>query len=326
MCYKDQKQKRNEERLNQKIQETNFPVQLRKYFTVKIESKDAALKYFGVIVDLLKWFIKEGIIEKDDISEIKVYDLSNVMAEDITLYLKQRESDGISPTTLETRKQMIRSFWNYLARIKGCDIPENFFKDVTYKGISSGNNLTRKFPSENQIKNMEEKILKKHDTHIRNRNIAIFNVLKGTGVREAELAGLDLSSLHLDGEIPYIKVMGKRVYREQEARTVYLSGTALRALTEWLDYRKTIPEIVDQNAVFINKTGKRTTENDIIQLFKNYGDGMTAHMMRHWYASVLNSKGNVAFAQQQLGHKSINTTINNYANGAVGMKEILMQM
>lgn len=49
-------------------------------------------------------------------------------------------------------------------------------------------------------------------------------------------------------------------------------------------------------------------------------------MIRHWYASIMASKGNLAFVQQQLGHTSMMTTINNYANGSVGMKETLMKM
>ena len=62
------------------------------------------------------------------------------------------------------------------------------------------------------------------------------------------------------------------------------------------------------------------------QIFENYGNGITPHMMRHYYASVMNQNGNLAFVQQQLGHSSVNTTVNNYANGAVGMKEKLMEM
>lgn len=38
------------------------------------------------------------------------------------------------------------------------------------------------------------------------------------------------------------------------------------------------------------------------------------------------TKGNLAFAQQQLGHTSMMTTINNYANGSVGMKDVLNAM
>ena len=326
MCYKIEVQNKNAEKLNRKLDELNFPMYMRKYFTVKIESKAGALNYLGVIVDLLNWFIKEKIIDKTNISDIEPSDFTDIMAEDITLYLKTKEQNGMSPTTLETRKHIISSFWDYMSRVKGTEIKDKFFKDVTYKGIPSGNNLTKKLPTEKQLNDMEEKIMWKKDVPVRNRNIAIFRVLRGTGIRESELAGLDLSDLHLDEEMPYITILGKGVYREMQNRTVYLSGSALKAIREWLEYRNTLDNIVDTEAVFINKNGTRTTERNIKQIFENYGNGITPHMMRHYYASVMNQNGNLAFVQQQLGHSSVNTTVNNYANGAVGMKEKLMEM
>lgn len=326
MCYKIKIQNKNAEKLNRKLDELNLPIYMRKYFTVKIESKAGALNYLGVIVDLLNWFIKEKLIDKTNISDIEPLDFTDIMAEDITLYLKTKEQNGMSPTTLETRKHIISSFWDYMSRVKGTEIKDGFFKDVTYKGIPSGNNLTKKLPTEKQLNDMEEKIMWKKDIPVRNRNIAIFRVLRGTGIRESELAGLDLSDLHLDEEMPYITILGKGVYREMQNRTVYLSGSALKAIREWLEYRSTLDNIVDTEAVFVNKNGTRTTERNIKQIFENYGNGITPHMMRHYYASIMNRNGNLAFVQQQLGHSSVNTTVNNYANGAVGMKEKLMEM
>lgn len=326
MCYKIEVQNKNAEKLNRKLDELNLPIYMRKYFTVKIESKAGALNYLGVIMDLLNWFIKEKMINKESISDIEPSDFTDIMAEDITLYLKTKEQNGMSPTTLETRKHIISSFWDYMSRVKGTEIKDKFFKDVTYKGIPSGNNLTKKLPTEKQLNDMEEKIMWKKDIPVRNRNIAIFRVLRGTGIRESELAGLDLSDLHLDEEMPYITILGKGVYREMQNRTVYLSGSALKALSEWLEYRNTLDNIVDTEAVFVNKNGTRTTERNIKQIFENYGNGITPHMMRHYYASVMNQNGNLAFVQQQLGHSSVNTTVNNYANGAVGMREKLMEM
>lgn len=326
MCYKIEVQNKNAEKLNRKLDELNLPIYMRKYFTVKIESKAGALNYLGVIVDLLNWFIENKMINKESISDIEPSDFTDIMAEDITLYLKTKEQNGMSPTTLETRKHIISSFWDYMSRVKGTEIKDGFFKDVTYKGIPSGNNLTKKLPTEKQLNDMEEKIMWKKDIPVRNRNIAIFRVLRGTGIRESELAGLDLSDLHLDEEMPYITILGKGVYREMQNRTVYLSGSALKALREWLEYRNTLDNIVDTEAVFINKNGTRTTERNIKQIFENYGNGITPHMMRHYYASIMNRNGNLAFVQQQLGHSSVNTTVNNYANGAVGMKEKLMEM
>lgn len=326
MCYKIEIQKKNEEKLNKRLCELNLPLYMRKYFSVKIESKAGAINYLGIIIDLLNWFIEKGLIVRNDISEIQPSDFNDIMAEDITLYLKTKEQNGISPTTLETRKNIIRSFWGYMSRMKGTDISYRFFEDVTYKGISSNNNLIKKFPTEQQLKDMEEKIMWKKDSPVRNRNIVIFYVLKGTGLRQSELAGLNLSDLHLNESMPYITILGKGKYREVENRMVYLTKSAVIALKKWLEYRNTLDNIIDKNAVFINKNGKRTTEDNIKAIFRNYGNGITAHMMRHYYASMMASKGNIVFAQQQLGHSSMYTTINNYANGSIGMKEVLMNM
>lgn len=331
MCYKIEVQNRNAEKLNKKLNELNAPQFLRDYLN-ELESKNGALNYLVAIKDFLQWLIENNIINKKLISEIEVSDFSDLRPQNISSYLRYKETNGMSPTTTETRKNIIKSFIQDIYSYRECLLREiysnieDFYKMIKYKGIPSGNNLTKKLPTEKQLNDMEEKIMWKKDIPVRNRNIAIFRVLRGTGIRESELAGLDLSDLHLDEEMPYITILGKGVYREMQNRTVYLSGSALKALREWLEYRNTLDNIVDKEAVFINKNGTRTTERNIKQIFENYGNGIMPHMMRHYYASIMNQNGNLAFVQQQLGHSSVNTTVNNYANGAIGMKEKLMEM
>lgn len=331
MCYKIEVQNKNAEKLNKKLDELNAPQFLRDYLN-ELESKSGALNYLVAIKDFLQWLIESNIIKKKSISEIETSDFSDLRPQNISSYLRYKETNGMSPTTTETRKNIIKSFIQDIYSYRECLLREvynnieDFYKMIKYKGIPSGNNLTKKLPTEKQLNDMEEKIMWKNDVPVRNRNIAIFRMLRGTGIRESELAGLDLSDLHLDEEMPYITILGKGVYREMQNRTVYLSGSALRALREWLEYRNTLDNIVDTEAVFINKNGTRTTERNIKQIFENYGNGITPHMMRHYYASVMNQNGNLAFVQQQLGHSSVNTTVNNYANGAIGMKTVLENM
>lgn len=331
MCYKIEVQNKNAEKLNRKLDELNAPQFLRDYLN-ELESKNGALNYLVAIKDFLQWLIESNIIKKKSISGIEVSDFSDLRPQNVSLYLRYKEVNGMSPTTMETRKNIIKSFIKNVYSYRKCllrelyNSMEDFSKQIKYKGIPSGNNLTKKLPTEKQLNDMEEKIMWKKDIPVRNRNIAIFRVLRGTGIRESELAGLDLSDLHLDEEMPYITILGKGVYREMQNRTVYLSGSALKAIREWLEYRNTLDNIVDKEAVFVNKNGTRTTERNIKQIFENYGNGITPHMMRHYYASIINRNGNLAFVQQQLGHSSVNTTVNNYANGAVGMKEKLMEM
>lgn len=331
MCYKIEVQNKNAEKLDKKLNELNAPQFLRDYLN-ELESKSGALNYLVAIKDFLQWLIENNIINKKSISGIEVSDFSDLRPQNISSYLRYKETNGMSPTTTETRKNIIKSFIQDIYSYRECLLREvyskieDFYKMIKYKGIPSGNNLIKKLPTEKQLNDMEEKIMWKKDIPVRNRNIAIFRVLRGTGIRESELAGLDLSDLHLKEEMPYITILGKGVYREIQNRTVYLSGSALKALREWLEYRLTLDNIIDTEAVFINKNGTRTTEKNIKQIFENYGNGITPHMMRHYYASIMNQNGNLAFVQQQLGHSSVNTTVNNYANGAVGMREKLMEM
>lgn len=61
---------------------------------------------------------------------------------------------------------------------------------------------------------MIEKIKRKKDDFVRERNLVIMNLLMGTGIREIGLAGLDLPDVYLDEETPYIKVLEKGDIRE----------------------------------------------------------------------------------------------------------------
>lgn len=325
MCYKDEVQKENADKLQKRFEKDNIPGFIQTYF-INIKSKKGAINYYIAIKDLLLWLMDKKIINKTLLGDITSEDFYNVESEDVTLYLESKEQSGMSPTTLETRKNIFRSFWKYLKRTKKCPVKENIIADVSYKGISSNNNLIVKFPSETQLMNMEEKIKKKKDEFVRIRNLIILRVLKGTGLRESELAGLNINKLYLNEEIPYIKVIRKGAYREKEEKDVYLTGDAVSAIKEWLEYRYSLKNIIDKDAVFVNKNGKRLNEKNIQDIFRTYGYGMTPHMIRHWYATVMASTGNLVFAQQQLGHSSVNTTVNNYANGAYGMKEKLASM
>lgn len=189
-------------------------------------------------------------------------------------------------------------------------MPKSKFK------IKKKNNA--KVPLPEDMMEMIENMKKKRDDFIRERNLVIVRVLKGTGLRESELAGLNLSDLYLDAVKPYIMVMGKGVYYIQDAEKVLISKDAKSAFEEWLEIRGRIKNIIDDEAVFINKNGNRLNEYNIQSIFKNYSRGkITPHMIRHLYATVLyqESGHDVAFVQEQLRHNDANTTIATYASG-----------
>lgn len=322
MCYKDEKNKMIQKKLEKIFVDLQVPEFIQRFF-IRLDSPISKINYWISIRSMFEYMFDKNIIQKNRIAEIIPEDLLLIEAEDIKEYLKNLEiKQGMCPGTVNTRKNMLSSFWNYLASTNRCPVKKNIIEDVTYK-MSKVANTKNKMPSEEQLRIMEEKIKKKGDPIVRERNLTVFMVLKGTGIRESELAGLDLDDIYLNGDEDdhraYIKVLGKGRYRESEMRKVLLTESAMLEIIEWLKVRHTMENIIDSTALLLNKNGKRLNEDNIKKIFRNYGDGITPHMMRHWYATVMGKTFGIAFAQEQLGHSSMAVTVNNYTNGTYGV-------
>lgn len=326
MCYKDEVQRKNAEKLQRKFDEDNIPGFIRDYF-YNLNSEAGKLNYYSIIISMLRWMVENNRIKKDTLSKITEQDLDVLSKIDIIVYLETLISNGTSPSTINTKKNVFSSFWSHLVDEGICDkniihsIPKSKFK------IKKKNNA--KVPLPEDMIEMIENIKRKKDDFVRERNLVVVRVLKGTGLRESELAGLDLKDLHLEESKPYITVMGKGVYYIQDAEKVLVSKDAKLAFEEWLKIRSGVENIIDNNAIFINKNGKRLSEDNIQSMFKNYSKGkITPHMMRHLYATVLyqESGHDAAFVQEQLRHSDVNTTLGTYAAGDSRSYEVLENM
>ena len=298
MCYKDEVQRKNAEKLQRKIEKDNVPAFIRDYF-YNLNSEAGKLNYYSVIMSMLNWMIDNNRIKKESVAEITEQDIKSLSKTDMIVYLGTLIINGILPSTINTKKNILSSFWTHLVDEGICDkniihsIPKSKFK------IKKKNNA--KVPLPEDMIEMIEKIKQKKDAFVRERNLVIVRILKGTGLRESELAGLDLKDLHLENSKPYITVMGKGVYYTQDAEPVLVSKDAKSAFEEWLKIRSEAENIIDDKAVFINKNGKRLSERNIYDIFKNYSkEKITPHMMRHLYATVLyqESGHDAAFVQE----------------------------
>ncbi len=315
MCYKAEVQKKNEEKLKKMFQKDGAPEFVQRLFANLGESKATSINYWIAIRDMLQYMIDFNVIKREKIADIEPDDMLEIEAPEIQRYLEYKEDSGISPTTLQTRKNILKSFWNKMVNTRKVPVDTNVVKEVSYKGISyNQNNILLKLPSQEDINSMIERIRWKKDNFVRERNLVVMSLLMGTGLRESELAGLDLSNLYLDEENPYIRIIGKGSLREQESRVVFLSEEeTIESIKHWLDIRRGVENILDTEALFLNRNGKRMVEDNIKSMFKNYSKGkISPHQIRHWYTTVFSQKYGTAFVQQQLGHRSINTTINNY--------------
>jgi integrase/recombinase XerC len=141
------------------------------------------------------------------------------------------------------------------------------------------------------------------------RDKAMFELFYSSGLRLAELAGLDLDAA-VDWAEGEVTVTGKR----RKSRTVPVGEPALHALRQWLGQR---PEIaaVDEVALFVGRGGKRLSPRSIERRLAAWasrsglGLHVHPHMLRHSFAShLLQSSGDLRAVQELLGHASIAAT------------------
>lgn len=138
------------------------------------------------------------------------------------------------------------------------------------------------------------------------RDHAVYELLYGSGLRLAELHGLNLGDVLLDAG--WVSVNGKG----GKQRQVPLSRKSIAALQAYLPQRMAV---AGENALFTNRHGRRLGMRQIQKRLAEWavasgGDQhISPHMMRHSYAShLLQGSRDIRAVQELLGHSSLSTT------------------
>ena len=137
------------------------------------------------------------------------------------------------------------------------------------------------------------------------RDRVIFELLYGSGLRVAELVGLDLEDF--DWQDRWIRVRGKG----RKERLAPFGKRAAEALEHYLAVRGH----EKQRALLLNERGGRLTTRSVDRIVKHYalrisGDpSLHPHSLRHAFATHLLSDGaDLRAIQELLGHASLSTT------------------
>jgi integrase/recombinase XerC len=140
------------------------------------------------------------------------------------------------------------------------------------------------------------------------RDRALFELAYSSGLRLAELAGLDLDRVYLEhGEV---RVWGKGA----KERIVPVGAAARDAIRAWLPARAALPQ-GDPKALFLGRGGARISPRAIERRLAEWAvkqglpQHVHPHMLRHSFAShLLQSSGDLRAVQEMLGHASIAST------------------
>ena len=217
-------------------------------------------------------------------------------------HLYQRK---LSSVTMRRKLAAVRSFFKFLMREGRVSV--NVAKLL--RTPKAPKTLPR-VPTEEQTNFLvdqvaEDKLERPHPE----RDLLIFELLYGCGLRVSELVGLNLEDFDQDER--WLRVRGKG----RKERQVPYASKAATALERYLAVRSAPPATPLPMALLLNHLGGRLTDRSARSIVKFYSRMLTGdsalhpHSLRHAYATHLLSDGaDLRSIQELLGHAQLSTT------------------
>ena len=148
-------------------------------------------------------------------------------------------------------------------------------------------------------------------TLLRLRDVAMLELLYGTGLRVSELCALDTTDI--DRGRYGVAMLIVRRGKGNKSRQVPIGGAADRALVAYLPARTQLA--AGGAALFVNAAGRRLTPRSVQRMVKRWtiAGGVhadaTPHSLRHSFATHLLDEGvDLRAIQELLGHASLTST------------------
>lgn len=207
---------------------------------------------------------------------------------------------GLSPRSIQRRLSGVRSYLNYLIR-------ENQLEANPATEISAPK-APRRLPTTLDVDQMARLLRIEGNEPVTLRDRAMLELFYSSGLRLAELIGLDLGDVDLADAT--VRVTGKG----SRTRIVPVGRLAREAVRDWLKVRGSL---ADEGvlALFVGRRGQRisprTIQNRVEYWAQRSGvpQHVHPHLLRHSFAThLLESSGDLRGVQEMLGHVDIGTT------------------
>ncbi len=243
--------------------------------------------------------------------------LAEVSANHLRRYLARLHGQGHSPRSLARMLAAWRGFFQWWApRIGLTANPADGLR-----APRAARSLPKALPVE-EAQVLLDRGAASADAPADRCDAAMFELCYGSGLRLAELVGLDVHYVRdgdyqsqgwIDLDAADVTVLGKGGKR----RIVPIGRKAGDALRAWLAVRQPAVNAasVDAHALFLGMRGRRIAPRAVQQRLAQWGiragvpSHVHPHVLRHSFAShVLQSAGDLRAVQEMLGHASISTT------------------
>lgn len=265
------------------------------YLRVEKGASDHTLRaYRSDLQQLCDFLEEEHQLEDPDPKEITLRHLRGFVA---------RRFDENRPASLARKISTLRSFWKFLIRKRLAD------KDpASLLSTPKVHQPLQNYLSVDEVIHLLES--HRSDDVLGVRDMAIWEVGYGSGLRVSELVGLNIPDL--DREEGWIRTFGKG----KKERIVPFGEKAAAALNRYLARRhELISADTESGALFLSVRGKRLTTRDVRRRLKEHllraglDTSITPHGLRHSFAThLLDSGADLRGIQELLGHENLSTT------------------
>lgn len=135
------------------------------------------------------------------------------------------------------------------------------------------------------------------------RDVAIVELLYGSGLRVSELCTLDLANIDLKNKAATVWGKGSK------ERRVPLNEPTVAAIDLWMKHRHELA-VSSSNSLFFNERGKQLTPRDVRRILDRRSiDPTHPHALRHTFAThLLDNGADLRAVQELLGHANVVTT------------------
>jgi integrase/recombinase XerC len=218
----------------------------------------------------------------------------------VRTFAAREHRDGLNPRSVQRRLSALRGFFNYLIREKVLD--SNPAADIRAPKAA------KRLPKTLDVDQVATLLERKPTDALSRRDLAMLELLYSSGLRLAELAGLDVTDLDLADRT--VRVLGKG----SKTRVLPVGGKAVTALRAWLGERKSLVKD-GAGALFVGQNGRRLGARAIQRRIGRWAAGSNLnvpvhpHLLRHSFAThLLESSRDLRGVQELLGHADISTT------------------
>jgi integrase/recombinase XerC len=240
----------------------------------------------------------------------------------IRVFAAHSHAGGLSPRSVQRRLSAVRSFYEFLIRenqaagpARTAEAADGKREPVLLSGVR--HNPANDVRAPKAAKRLPETLdpdqmarlldIPPGDSFVM-RDRAIMELLYSSGLRLAELVGLDVDSLQLAEGM--VRVLGKG----NKTRIVPVGSVAVDVLKKWLLERVTLAK-PEEKALFVarggRRLGRRAVQTRVGLWARRQGLSMHVypHLFRHSFAThLLESSRELRGVQELLGHADISTT------------------